>query len=225
MLKAAIFDMDGVIVDSEPLHRQAYYNMFNEVSVDISDTLYDTFKGRSTINICRQLVEEFGVPKTAEELVRIKRHHYDIIFEKDKTFDLIEGVRSLIEGYYNNGLTLVLASSSSMASIDRIFNRFDLNPFFKGKISGAELKASKPHPEIFIKAAENTGFDRNECLVIEDTTNGINAAKAAGIFCVGFNDDNKNDEDYTDADLEISDFKEIHYEKITKVFTESTLSL
>lgn len=222
MLKAVIFDMDGVIIDSEPLHYRAYHQMFDEVGISVSAELYDSLTGKSTINVCKQLKEHFQLSHTPDELATIKRRHYDIIFENDKDFDLIKGVRQLIENYHANGLTLVLGSSATMASIDRIFKRFDLNHYFKAKLSGAELKASKPHPEIFIKAAEATGFFPEECVVIEDATNGIEAAKGAGIFCVGFDSEHSKNQDYSQADLVIKDFEEIHYDRIRSVFESNS---
>ncbi len=217
MLKAVIFDMDGVIIDSEPLHYRAYHAMFDEVGINVSPELYDSLTGKSTINVCTQLKDRFGLGHTPEEMAAIKRRHFDIIFETDKTFDLIKGVRALIQNYVDSGLTLVLASSATMRTIDRIFTRFELDPYFKAKLSGAELKASKPHPEIFIKAAAAAGFNTNECLVIEDATNGIEAAKAAGIFCVGFDSEHSKNQDYSKADLVINDFEAIHFDKVKKL--------
>ncbi len=218
MLKAVIFDMDGVIIDSEPLHYQAYHQMFDEVGIDVSAELYDSLTGKSTINVCKQLKDHFSLNHSPEELATIKRRHYDVIFDNDKDFDLISGVRSLIEDYHENGLTLVLGSSATMASINRIFKRFELNTYFKDKLSGAELKASKPHPEIFIKAAQASGFKPEECVVIEDATNGIEAAKGAGIFCVGFDSEHSKNQDYSKADLVINDFEEINFNRIQSIF-------
>lgn len=218
MLKAVIFDMDGVIVDSEPLHHRAYNAMFDEIGISVSDEQYDSLTGKSTINICRLLKKDFGLLHSPHELMAIKRRYYYDFFEKDKSFDLIKGVRYLIQNYQDNGLTMVLGSSASMPNIDRIFERFGLNPYFKKKISGAELKDSKPHPEIFIKAARATGFSPEECLVIEDATNGIKAAKAAGIFCVGYDSKHSKNQDYSLADLVISDFEDIYFERIKAVF-------
>ncbi len=220
MLKAVIFDMDGVIIESEPLHYKAYHQMFDEVGIAVSADLYESLTGKSTINVCKQLKEIFDLEQTPESLAAIKRRHYDFIFENDKTFDLITGVRALIENYHANGLTLVLGSSATMPSIERIFKRFDLNPYFKAKLSGADLKASKPHPEIFIKAAEATGFSPEECIVIEDSTNGIEAALGAGIFCVGYDSFHSKNQDYSRADWVIKDFSEIHFEKINALFQE-----
>ncbi len=215
MLQAVLFDMDGVIVDTEPLHKKAYFSMFNDVNIDVSEEMYEAFTGQSTINICKQLCTHFSLSEAPEALMSIKRKHFKQLFATDSDLDLLDGVLDLIKDYYNNGLTLVLASSASMPNINRIFERFDLNQYFKAKLSGADLKASKPHPEIFIKAAEAAGHKKEACMVIEDSTNGIAAAKAAGIFCVGYNSANSKNQDYSKADIVVSKFEEISYYKIT----------
>ncbi|MBU3821560.1 HAD-IA family hydrolase [Flavobacteriaceae bacterium XHP0103] len=214
MLKAVIFDMDGVIIESEPLHHIAYHKMFDDLNIKVSDALYESFTGKATLKICEQLCEAFNLKESPEFLVETKRKHFNYLFDNDKTFDLMEGVLDLIKDYHNNGLTLVLGSSASMPNIERIFKRFDLNKYFKAKFSGADLKESKPHPEIFIKAAEATGYSRNECMVIEDATNGVLAAKSAGIFCVAFDSPNSKNQDYSKADLVVKSFNEITYHKI-----------
>jgi beta-phosphoglucomutase family hydrolase len=218
MLKAVLFDMDGVIVDTEPLHYKAYHRMFNDVGINVSEELYDSFTGQSTLNICRRLVNHFELRNPAEELVRVKRQHFKYLFDNDQDLTLIDGVLDIVKEYYSNGITLVVASSASMPNINRIFNRFDLNQYFSGKFSGADLKQSKPHPEIFLKAAAHTGFDKSQCMVIEDSTNGIAAAKAAGIFCVGYKSLHSHGQNYSKADVVISDFKEIAYPKAKVLF-------
>ncbi|WP_350289362.1 HAD family phosphatase [uncultured Croceitalea sp.] len=215
MFKAVLFDMDGVIIDSEPLHQKAYYGMFKEVGITVSDALYESFTGKATLQICKQLVQEFQLKQAPQELVNIKRGIFKHLFLNDPDLDLIADVRELIEDYYNNGLTLVLASSASMLTINNVFSRFELDQYFKAKLSGADLKASKPHPEIFIKAAAASGFIREECMVIEDSTNGIKAAHAAGIYCVGFKSPHSKNQDYSLADKVISSFNEILFEKIS----------
>lgn len=218
MLKAAIFDMDGVIVNTEPLHHKAYHQMFTDVNIQVSDDLYASFTGQSTLEICQKLCNRFKLPLGAETLVQLKRDHFRVLFETDASLALIDGVLDLIKDYHANGLTLVLGSSASMENINNIFTRFDLDQYFVAKYSGADLKASKPHPEIFEKAADATGFKRHECLVIEDSTNGIVAAKAAGIFCVGYDSFHSKDQDYSRADMVVSDFKAIAYSKINEAF-------
>ena len=217
MLKAVIFDMDGVIVNSEPLHHLAYKKMFEEFQLDVSNSLYESFTGQSTHTICKQLCEIFNIYEDPNLLVQSKRKHFKVIFDNDTSFQMIDGALELIQDYFDNNITLVLASSASMTNIERIFEKFDLNKYFKSRISGADLKESKPNPEIFVKAAKMSGFNKKECIVIEDSTNGIIAAKSAGIYCVGYNSYNSKNQNYDNADLVISSLNEINFKKVSKL--------
>ena len=218
MLKAIIFDMDGVLVNSEPLHRKAYFNMFEEFNLNVSNRLYESFTGKSTSAICKELCEIFDLSISHEKLMLSKRKHFKTIFDNDPKFQMIDGALSLIKNYFYNNLTLILASSASMTNINRIFKKFDLDKFFKAKISGADLKESKPNPEIFIKAAKLSGFNKSECIVIEDSTNGVIASKSAGIYCIGYNSPNSKNQNYDKADLVVSNFNEIRFDYLNKNF-------
>ena len=218
MLKAIIFDMDGVLVNSEPLHRKAYFDMFEEFNLNVSNRLYESFTGKSTSAICKELCEIFDLSISHEKLMLSKRKHFKTIFDNDPEFQMIDGALSLIKNYFYNNLTLILASSASMTNINRIFKKFDLDKFFKAKISGADLKESKPNPEIFIKAAKLSGFNKSECIVIEDSTNGVIASKSAGIYCIGFNSTNSKNQNYDKADLVVSNFNEIRFDNLNKNF-------
>lgn len=214
MLKAILFDMDGVIVDTEPLHHMAYKHMFNKVGIEVSDDLYSSFTGQSTYQICKKLCDHFRLSNDPEELVQIKRNHFTKLFFEDDSLQLIPGVEDLIKDYFYNGLTLILASSASMFTINNVMKRFNLDHYFLDKLSGADLNESKPHPEIFIKAAAAAGAQPSECIVIEDSTNGIKAAKSAGIFCVAYKSKNSKRQDYSLADLVVSEFVDISLSKL-----------
>jgi HAD superfamily hydrolase (TIGR01509 family) len=210
--------MDGVLVNSEPLHRKAYFDMFEEFNLNVSNRLYESFTGKSTSAICKELCEIFDLSISHEKLMLSKRKHFKTIFDNDPEFQMIDGALSLIKNYFYNNLTLILASSASMTNINRIFKKFDLDKFFKAKISGADLKESKPNPEIFIKAAKLSGFNKSECIVIEDSTNGVIASKSAGIYCIGFNSPNSKNQNYDKADLVVSNFNEIRFDYLNKNF-------
>ncbi len=218
MLKAVIFDMDGVIVDSEPLHKQAYQKMFTDYQLTVSESLYESFTGQATLPICERLCEHFSLAVPPEELVAAKRKYFKALFESDNGLSLIEGVLDRIQEYHQKGITLILASSASMPTINSVFKRFDLDPYFKAKFSGADLVASKPHPEIFIKAAAASGYSKAECMVIEDSTNGIKAAHSAGIFCVAFQGENAHNQDYQLAGKVVQGFAEISVDRIPEFF-------
>ena len=208
-LQCVIFDMDGVIIDSEEIHKKAYYETFNSLGVDVSEELYKTMTGSSTINAFQKLVNHFNLDDIPEELVLQKRKCYVNYFENDPTLSLVNGVKELIQFLYKQNLTLVLASSSAMVNINRVFSRFDLNEYFTAKISGADLTASKPHPEIFEKAAILGGVSKEQCIVIEDSDNGIEAANKAGIYAIGYRNLLITDQTLNKADLIINDFKEL----------------
>lgn len=207
--KAVLFDMDGVIIDSEPLHHEAYFKMFQEVGMEVSEELYESFTGRSTKEISDMLVQKFNTDYSPQQLTDLKRKYFYELFENSPSLDLIPGVREAIQRFHAAGLKLVVASSASMVNIKLVFDRFGLNEYFVGKISGADLPKSKPHPEIFQKAAQMAGQAPEDCFVIEDATNGIKAAKAAGIYCYAFQSEHSHGQDYSLADKVISSFDEI----------------
>ena len=217
-LKAVLFDMDGVIVDTEPLHRKAYYKTFEDLNIEVSDEFYASFTGASTQSVCEKLIEKFDLNYTYQEIANIKRGYFKELFDTDPDFDLIEGVRDLIINYYNAGITLILASSAHINTINWVFERFNLDPYFKGKISGASLKESKPHPEIFLIAAEMSGESKENCMVIEDSTNGILAAHRAGIVCAGFKSKHSEKQDYSLAQIIVNDLSELQPEKLQTYF-------
>ena len=208
-LQCVIFDMDGVIIDSEEIHKKAYYETFKNLGVEVSEELYKTMTGSSTINAFQKLVNHFNLDDIPEELVLQKRKCYVNYFENDPTLSLVNGVKELIQFLYKQNLTLVLASSSAMVNINRVFSRFDLNEYFTAKISGADLIASKPHPEIFEKAAILGGVSKEQCIVIEDSDNGIEAANKAGIYAIGYRNLLITDQTLKNADLIIKDYNKL----------------
>ena len=177
-IKCVIFDMDGVIIDSEEIHKKAYYETFISIGVDVSDDLYKTLTGSSTINAFQRLVTHFNLDLNPKELVLNKRKRYVNFFENDPTLHLVNGVEELIKYCYNKG----------------------------AKISGADLTASKPHPEIFEKAAVLGNTPKKNCIVIEDSDNGIKAANDAGIYVVGYRNKMADDQTLENADFVIDDF-------------------
>jgi len=180
--------------------------------------LYASFTGASTKRVCDTLIKNFNLKQTFEEIAKIKREYFKDYFYNDEEFDLISGVKELIEHYYENGITLILASSATMTTIDMVFEKFELEKYFSGKISGADLKESKPHPEVFLLAAEMAGHPVENCMVIEDSTNGILAAHRAKIFCAAYRSPHSKNQDYTLADTVVSDYEDLQIDKISQYF-------
>lgn len=217
MIQTVIFDMDGVIVDTEPVHHFAYNQHFKQLNIDVSPEMYASFTGNSTKNIYERLKGIYGLKHDVQTLVKAKRNLFNDAFDNKEDLYLLDGVEELIKDLHNNGMQLVLASSSANVTIHRVFNRFGLHDYFTHKVSGEDFPKSKPHPAIFQKAAELSQTPVEQCIVIEDSTNGIIAAKAAGIYCIGYDSFHSKLQDYSVADLVISHFNELNFEMIKEI--------
>ena len=99
---------------------------------------------------------------------------------------MLEGVEDLIKNFHQKGIQMILASSASKVTINRVFNRFDLHQYFSFIVSGEDFPQSKPNPAIFNEAVRLSNTPKENCIIIEDSTNGIKAAHASGVFCVGY---------------------------------------
>ena len=217
MIQTVIFDMDGVIVDTEPVHHYAYNQLFKQLNLEVSPEFYASFTGFSTKNTFEKIKATFEVEDDINSLINLKRQLFNDAFDQKEDLYLLEGVEDLIKDLHKNGMQLVLASSSAKVTIDRIFNRFDLYKYFTHIVSGEDFPQSKPHPAIFQHAAFLSGTPIENCIVIEDSTNGIKASKAAGIYCIGYDSPNSKLQDYSLADEVVFDFKELSFERIARI--------
>lgn len=217
MIETVIFDMDGVIVDTEPVHHYAYLRHFNQLVIDVSPEMYASFTGNSTKNIYERLKGIYNLNEDVQLLVETKRNLFNDAFDAKEDLYLLEGVEDLIKDLHRNGMQLVLASSSAKVTIERIFNRFKLHQYFSHIVSGEDFPQSKPNPAIFIEAAKLARTPHENCIVIEDSTNGIKAANTAGIFCIGYESINSKLQDLSLADQVISRFDELNFERIRNI--------
>lgn len=217
MIQTVIFDMDGVIVDTEPVHHFAFNQHFKLLNIEVSPEMYASFTGNSTKNVFQKLKETFQLEEDIDTLINTKRSLFNDAFDHKEDLYLLEGVEDLIKELYANGIQLVLASSSAYVTINRIFNRFNLHQYFTHIVSGEDFPKSKPHPAIFEHAVFLSQTPTENCIVIEDSTNGIIAAKAAGIYCIGYDSVHSKLQDYSKADKVISNFNELSFETIKNI--------
>ena len=210
MIQTVIFDMDGVIIDSEPVYFKIDKQMFEELNIAVSFEEHCTYVGTSSQNMWDAIIKKHRLPDHPEELMRKEYNLYMDYLVSAKNLQPIDGVMELINDLHDNNVKLILASSSRMETIDIILKKFKLSDLFIARVSGSELAHSKPHPEIFLRSAQLVRSEPKECIVIEDSKNGVAAAKAAGMKCIGFLNPSSGDQDLKSADMIIRSFKELN---------------
>jgi beta-phosphoglucomutase family hydrolase len=210
MIKAVIFDMDGVIIDSEPLHYIVFMNYTQKkLGVTISDEEYNTFIGTTNESIFSMVQQRHGMRGDLAAIVEEYEEQILTYLVTNESEKPIEGVDTLIRLLQQSNMKLALASSSPKKLINIILKMFKLEPFFSAAVSGQEVKAGKPAPDIFLRAAELLGVLPEECLVFEDSRNGVVAAKKAGMKCIAFYNPHSGNQDLSQADKIIKSFAEI----------------
>lgn len=184
MLKAVVFDMDGVLVDSEPFICEAAVKMFAEHGLVVEPDDFLPFVGAGENRYISGVAEKYGFPIDIE---RDKARTYEIYGEIVKgRIEPLDGVKDFISKARGKGLKLAIASSADPVKINVNLTEIGLSPeTFDTVVSGLDVERKKPNPDIFLAAAKKLGVDAGECLVVEDAVNGVAAAKSAGSRCLG----------------------------------------
>ncbi|MBE5921173.1 MAG: HAD family phosphatase [Lachnospiraceae bacterium] len=185
MLEAVIFDMDGVLVDTEPLHYEVDREYIAEQGFELDLEFYSQFIGSTNTHLWTCVKERYGLTQSIEEMnlateEKIRKR------VQESGYPEMPGAKELVRRLKTAGLKLAVASSSRMSQIERVIAQMDLNDCFDKLVSGESVSHPKPAPDVFLKAAKLLGTAPEKCLVIEDSTNGSRAAKAAGMACLGF---------------------------------------
>lgn len=217
MIKAVIFDMDGVIIDSEPAHVKFEKEIFKSLGISVTEEQHMGFVGTTSHYMWETLRVKNELKQSLEELVNNDREQYLEYLKSDKNeVVLIEGVREFIKELHENGVKLAIASSSPLDVIKIVVNRYELQEFFDELVTGDYVDNSKPAPDIFLYAANKLGARPEECIVIEDSCNGTKAAKNAGMKCIGYKNLNSGNQDLSCADITTDSFLKINYSYISE---------
>lgn len=217
MINTVIFDMDGVIIDSEPIHLRMEAELFEKLGLKVSLEEHYSYVGGSARNMWELLARKNNLDLDVHKIVKQKNELLLDFLKKSYNLRPIEGVKELLSELSVNAFKLVLASSSNMQVIKLILKQLRLIDFFPIIVSGDELEFSKPHPQIFKRAAKLINSRPQECVVIEDSTNGVLAAKKAQMKCIGFKNPNSGYQSLDAADYVIDTFDTINVKFIREI--------
>ena len=180
--KGVIFDFDGVILDSEPAHERAQKEALRHFGIEEKGINFDDFRGVSDTAFFQSLAEQTGATCTFVELMEVKKKSYTGFFSET---DLIPGWFSFLNYCRERGWKTAIATSSDRTDVGLALDRFDLRPHFEIIVTKEDTERHKPHPEPYLKAARLLHLNPEDTIVIEDSVNGIKAARAAGCYTIG----------------------------------------
>jgi beta-phosphoglucomutase family hydrolase len=216
LLKAVIFDMDGVIIDSEPFYLVIGMELYKKLNINITKDEHCSFTGVSNTNMWTIIKNNYGLKETVNELVAIQ-NKANIEYLEENIEKPIPGVMKILESLRKNEIKIALASSSSMEIIRMVLEKLKVTEYFQAIESGENLEKSKPAPDIFLNAAEMLQVEPECCIVIEDSNHGVTAAKAAGMKCIGFQNPNSGNQNLEAADLIVDSLEELNLDIIKKL--------
>lgn len=200
-IKAVIFDMDGVLVDSEPFHYENENRMFQKLGLDISDEEHNHFTGVATDVMWQQISETRDLPHSVAELTKLTVLESNNYFGSLEKIGPLPGLVDLLEKLIAAGIPLAVATSSDAVTMQTILEKSGLRKYFRVTVCRDDVAKSKPEPDVFLLAARLLGAAPENCVVFEDSKNGIKAAKAAGMFCIAYSGANSGEQDRRLADM------------------------
>ena len=182
--KAVLFDMDGVLISSGKATRKAILKVIEEKTGAIAS--YDDFapfvgtgEGEAIMGIC----EKYNVEYSADMKDMVYETYRTLLFPEIETFEKIPEALALIK---EKGVKIIVASSADMIKVETNLKRAEITPeLYDGIVCGSDVERRKPFPDVYIKAAELSGFEPCECVAVEDAVSGVRAANSAGVDCVG----------------------------------------
>lgn len=215
-ITAALFDFDETMIDLERQHDAAHRALCRDMGSSY-DEMPESFRfgsGRRIIDDVRDMRAHFGWTKPEDELYAI-RHRYFLEECRSADLKLMPGVERAVRDLHGRGLRLAITSSAAGDAIDEILRRFGLRDLFETIVDGSEVARGKPDPAAYLITARKLGVDPAQCIVFEDSSAGVRAAKAAGMFCVAVrNPHARQTQDLDAADVILNSLEELDATKV-----------
>jgi HAD superfamily hydrolase (TIGR01509 family) len=222
LLKAVIFDMDGVIVDSEPLHKKVERILLAPYGIHPSDEELNSYMGIEMKVLITMYIRKYDMRVSFDDLYSDYKKHLFQVFSRE--IRAIPSAVGLIHGLKQSGLKLAVGSSAYRDLVLLVLKTLNLAEAFDAVVSGDDVRNGKPNPDIFLEAAKRLGCAPGECAVIEDSRNGVAAAKAAGMVCAGYQNPNSAGQDLRLADRIVRTLDDLDYEKLRQLVDSAAVS-
>lgn len=217
MLKVIIFDMDGVIIDTEPFFIKSENKLLKRYGYEIPEEYHYQFQGTTHDFMWQTMKDEYNLEETVERLVEEANSLRNKLIQEEG-LKTIPGVLKLIHHLEKEDVQLAIASSSPLEDIQNTISTFDLEGTFDYIVSGESVAQSKPEPDIFLNVAKKLNVKPENCLVIEDSKNGVLSAKSAGMKVIGFYNQNFPAQDLSNSTKIITNFEKISIKDFYKLF-------
>jgi HAD superfamily hydrolase (TIGR01509 family) len=209
MIKAIIFDMDGVLVDSEPFHVEIEKRQFKLNHLVVSEEEHCQYMGVASDVMWSEIARRHSLAVPVKNLIEQNRAESIRYFSELKEIPVMPGLVDLLKKLRQKSYHLAVASSSFPEVIEVILEKTNLRKYFQVVVSSQEAGKSKPEPDVFLLAVNNIGINPEECLVIEDSANGIKAAHAAGMSCIAYQGSGANPQNQKEADTIVKSYKQL----------------
>lgn len=197
--------MDGVLIDSEPLHYESDLMLLQEMNITVDKHYLDQFVGMTNPEMWKCISKQNEITINIQKVLR-KQLKIKIMLLKKYNYKAIDGVIDLLSNIRKKNIPIAVASSSSPLFIKRALLQIKVKKYIKKMISGESVPKGKPEPDIFIEVAKLLQVNPSQCLVIEDSRNGVRAAKKAGMKVIGYQNINSGEQDLSEANLIVSDY-------------------
>lgn len=207
-IKAVLFDMDGLMIDSEPLHFLAYQKVFSKYGKNFTvEENTKRYIGISDVDCAKDMVVRFNLPIPAEQLLEEKRQVYKEIIKNQLVAQ--PGLSKLLTSLLKNDYKIAIASSSTLEDIKAVIKGLNISSQIDEYASSEEVKNGKPAPDVYLLAAKKLKVKPSDCLVLEDTPRGAQAGKSAGMKVFAIPSQYTKDWDFSLADKVLNSLSEV----------------
>jgi beta-phosphoglucomutase len=214
--RAVIWDMDGVLVDSAPHHFQAWRDILATRGIpDYPREHFVRYFGQRNDAILRDLLGDSSTVDEQTQLGHAKEARYREIV-RTRGIDLLPGVLRWLTELKRMGWLHAVASSGPRANVEAVVDAVGIRPFFGALVAGEDVRQGKPDPEVFLTAAQRLGVPPSRCVVVEDAPVGIQAARAAGIACIGL----LTTHAHVEADIVAPTLDAVSFEQLARLIRE-----